>query len=668
MTLEDRILDELRAWRDEQVSQGKLEAGQLRETHLQQILRSGKTTEIGIRQVLPKSIHWAAPFIAVLVNRMRGEHPDLSEDPATIDATAQAEQTEQPGPDDRLSVIEEPPPAAAAGPAELGDDDFSNNQVVPSPTPVGKVTITAADKEFRFDWLATDAGPDHVVIYRVAAHDGFMPERPGQARTIAVTTSTTAVDTEPLHTAARFVVVWRHTGSTLDKARQNPPELVARGQIIAAVEDFHLSDDHGVVVGRWSALPKTVRVRVYRIPLRGAFDLGDERYRILPEHDNLRGFTDTEAARGVTYLYRVRSEVEVDNGVMLSEPVQAEVFVPAGELLPVTDLTVQQRQTGDRWWLDLSWTAPPSGEVHVHRTMVMPPPDLGRSLLAAANLASDEIPDDARLTATSRVPNPVVSGQISRMSDVAWPPGWKFVYLTPVTTLGENVRVGRTVTAIKPPSPVRNAQVVERCHEQIITMVWPEEADEVGVFVEGNLFDTIDRSKYVRDGGLHLPAPLPPFGCSVELVPAIYAGGHRTLGQATRIDYPGLVRVRYEVMVVAAKRRDRWLHVRLLPELDLRWAPPFVLTHNPQRLPLSLRDGRCFDTYHYDQNAGSAPMNRILPVELRRGDEHLIWRVPIGDLDGYVRLFPDVRAEHRSRLAIIDPPLKTLRLLGASHA
>lgn len=670
-SIDDRILAELHKWREDQIALGNFERGVVKDTTLNQILRSGAKTAQGLAQVLPASAKQSAESLADLINRTRR------------DQTAAATDTTGPqgAPGDRDGGPRTAALRATDGgkPADdqpaLRNEDFSNNHVASAHGPSTRLWAEKTSAGYKFVWQTGDVGDDQVVIYRVVARDDYEPHRPDRGRPIAVTTSTEAHDDQPLRTAVRFVVVWRHRGDTVEEALQSSPELTARTQIIAPVVDFRVFADHGSVIGRWTALPKTTRVRVYRIPLRGIIDVGDERNRVFTAQQNLTGFTDTEAVPGVAYLYRAISEIDLGGGTVLSEAVEGEAVLSA-ELQSVTDLRVTPMHSGGRKWLDLEWTTPPAGDVHIYRTKAKPPESLGHSSRAEANLVSAAISADAQLTSDSRVQNPVALGEVSQMAQVAWPPGWVFVHLTPVTVHDGMVQVGKTVTVTMGADVMRFARVIERCHEQIITFAWPEGADEVRVHVAGDHLPVdaaiaqpatgvIDKHGYERDGGLHLPGPLPAAGCAIHLVPITFSGLRATLGEVTRIAYPGLRRVRYEVTTTQLKRGEKWLSIRLLPEVDLRDAPPFALVYNPERLPLSIGDGRAFDTYYYDQNPSSVSTNRIHSPELRRGDPYLLWRAPITGLDGYIRLFADAAREEGRTLAVIDPPLRGLVLTGS---
>ncbi|MCX4090921.1 hypothetical protein [Nocardia sp. alder85J] len=655
---EGTILTALVDWRDQQIRQRTLESGVLKDAHLNGIVRSGATTVDGIATELPQSAQWAAIPLADLIERYRGA------------ATAPAHPV-LPEPDAAAATAVEPEPDHSLG---LGPADFPDNEVAGS-GPVGGIEITATRDGQRYRWAATES-EFRVTIYRVGSGDDRRPERPDPQQCVAVTTATEVVDRAPLDTAVRFVAVWRHVGDTVEKARSARPELVARGQLIAPVQDFEVEPDHDVVIGRWSAPRKTTRVRVYRIPHTELAAAG-EKHRIFRDAANLNGFIDIDAEPGVRYHYRAISEVDAGDGIMLSEPVQTELTL-AGDLTAIGDLSASARHSEVRSVLDLTWTTPPGGEVHIYRTAGQPPPVLREKVLPVESLASATIAEDARLSVTNRVRNPIMPGPTattSQMSTVVWPSDWIFVYLTPVTVRDGQACVGATVTAVRGPKLMEHVRVIERCDEQVVTMAWPAAADEIEVYVAGKHIPvdtvltqrpagTIDRDIYVRDGGLHLPEPLPALGCRVHLVPVTFAGGHRILGTVTSVDYPGLLRVGYRLEIVTIKRRERWLHIQLLPEFDLPSAPPFALIHHPDRLPLSIEDGRCVESYHYLGNPGAAPVRRIHPDHLQRTDPHLVWRTPLGDLGGFVRLFADIRPEDRGRLAIVDPPVRTLRLSG----
>ncbi|MBH0779607.1 hypothetical protein [Nocardia bovistercoris] len=642
--LDDPILEALHAWRDDQITLGKLRAGALNNSKLTQVLRSGYTDADEIAEILPDSVQWAAAHLARILALPRP-------------MAAREEKPAAPAPD---PVRADHDTASTAAPPIGGDSDSVQ---------VSGLSVQATATGHRLSWPAAGPGADRVVRYRVTALDDEEPYRADGGRVIGETDSNEIVDTAPLINAVRFVAVWRFGADTVEQADARPAVAVARGHITCAPVGFTISTDHGSVAGQWSTLARTRRVRVYREPVEAGVRRAEEPYRILADQDNLTGFTDTEAVPGVEYVYRAVSEIDAGEGTILSEPVFAEAAIP-GDLRPVTDLAVTETVDGEQIWLDLAWTPPPTGTVSIYRTAAKPPLSLSEEAMDRGSISSTAIAPDARLDDTSLLPNPVVAGVVSRMTKIAWPQNWVFVHLTPVTTVGDQVQVGATVTAVRDGS-IRAARIIERCDEQFITLTWPEGTDEVRVHladqhipVESAVAEPPDSvmhaAGYDRDGGLRLPDPLPARGCAVHLVPVTYSGGLARPGAVTTVAYPGLLRVRYEIGFTTDKRRERWLVVKLASELDVNPAPPFVLVHREDRIPLHRKDGHRFTEYHYDQNSGPARMEAIHPMEMRRADDHLIWRVRIEDRRGFVRLFADINVEHQGLLALLDPPVRTL--------
>ncbi|MGW5152494.1 hypothetical protein [Rhodococcus koreensis] len=654
---EEQVLADLQKWRQQQIDAGRLAPGILKDAHLKHISR--RHTAESIKQILPGPVRWAMLDLAYVVTRAKFEG---SQPPTT-------EQQETPA---SFETIEAP---LLDNVLDLGHDDFCGYLSNRPDGPVADLEIAphrAGGHLLR--WPADEPTDGAVVVFRVVSGNGRRPHKPEAGVPMAVTTSTELHVRQEPAAALQVVQVWRHRGEDLDEAQQNQPELIAEGQIVSPVLGFELSHDHGHVGGRWRALPGTVRVRVYRVPSSAGPAAGQEQYRILNSEDNLDGFTDSEARAGNDYAYRVVSEVRLDHAIVLSERVEQEISVPSA-LRAVTDLECTRGGRGDMVWLDLSWTAPGSRDVRIYRTHARPPLRLTNAVIPEDGLISADIPPEQRLSPEHRITNPIRGDERSTMSQVAWPrgPEWAIVYLTPVTVEAGMALVGPTITAIRPARGVRQARVIERCDEQLITFAWPEGADEVRVYladgetpaeqaVRGYAAATIDKSRYDRDGGLHL-GPLPPRGRAVHLVPVTFSGRRATEGAVTTVWYPGLLRVHYEVAAQHDRRGGSWLYVRLAPELNNDSAPPFVLVHNPDRLPLSIDDGRMIEYYHY--GSAETPGSRIHPRALAVNDPS-VWRTPIEEMAGFIRLFADLpRPELACTLAILDPPLSTLSLSGA---
>ncbi|MGN2638647.1 hypothetical protein ACTD5D_21240 [Nocardia takedensis] len=689
----------LREWRDEQIMLGKLQPGTLKDTHIKQILGGGYTDSAKIASMLPRSVRWTADHLARLLARdgRAASEPEADGPGAPEQAgpwqgrpdhggsgRGGSEQRGRghgrPGRDSSASGRKDGAPdrdrAGHAG-EPRADETAGPSPESPESGAVAGLSVELTAKGHQLRWPVNDHDTgQRVVLYRVTADDEQEPYRPDRSRTVCTTDKTRAEDTEPLTSAVRFVVVWRYAGQTTEHAEDKPPVIVARGHITSPVVGFALAVDHGSVIGQWSVLPKTKRVRVYRTLAHESVPRVEENHRILADQDNLHGFADKDVRPG-DYVYQAVSEIDAGDRTILSKAVLARVTV-GGELHPVTDLAVRERAEGGQSWLDLTWTPPPGGHVRIHRTAAKPPLSLREGVLHHENLNSEGIePRAARLDEASVLPNPVIGSPVAQMTEVAWPQGWVFVHLTPVTTVGDQARVGTTVTVVRPPA-LRDARIVERCHGQFISVSWPngrwpDGADKVRVHVadsrtppESAIAEPpaaiMESTGYERDGGLRLPGTLPARGCSVYLVPITYSDGHTYLGKRVDRRYPGLLRIRYEVAVTVDKRRDRWLHVKLHSELDVDPAPPLVFVHRTDRIPLHKNDGERLTDYHDAARSVSTPTDLIRPTELRRDDNRMVWRVRLGVRHGLVRLFADVNAEHQSTLALIDPPLRTLRL------
>jgi hypothetical protein len=416
-------------------------------------------------------------------------------------------------------------------------------------------------------------------------------------------------------------------------------------------------------------------VHVERIPIEEAA-LGGPHYRILAGEENFGGFVDSEAEGGRRYIYRARCEVVVDGVGRLSEAAEAEVTVTA-LLAPVADLSLTVRAT-DPVTVDLAWTPPPAGRVAIFRTADGP----------RAGAEADEISETAMeqvgLHMEHLLTHPVSQGMDAharpraRIVGVPWPYDWSRAYFTPVTLVGGRARLGKTASVVRT-APIRDVELIEYCNKQVLTFGWPDGAAAVIVHLAGKGHDPraglsgrtyeITLEDYERYGGMQFTGELPPGGCSLHLAPVAFSAGRRVLGEVTSITYDGLLRMWYSVHI--GRDSAGWpvtAAVAVRAEVDVRGSPPFVLVHNPDRIPLSVNDGQPVDV---------APINErgefVLPPskELRYssipaygGGE--VWVGDVRFRTGWIRLFANLGDPKRlRRLALLDPPVSTLRLTGA---
>ncbi|WP_427004476.1 hypothetical protein [Pseudarthrobacter sp. H2] len=527
----------------------------------------------------------------------------------------------------------------------------------------------------RYSWPpAQTASP--VKIYRLVSSDEHEPYAPDQADLVAATTAAESVDERPFTTAARYLQVWLNEGPGVAEAMASQPTLYARGEYVAEVGNVEIREDEGRVVGRWTVLPGTQKVQIFRIPIeRAATGSGDQRYRIQPESGNLGGFVDGDAERGKGYLYQVCAEAAVGDDIRLSNPTACTVRVSA-VLEPVTDMRIEMNRDSESSLFDLRWSIPPGGSVVVYRTEQ--PPQAGLELKP---LSEDSL-QISGLMPESRLSNPVeqFDGGATMLS-IPWPAGWMRAYFTPVTLLEGMAHVGTTIFKSRN-DKVRNPRVLERINSQILTFEWPDGADSVMVYSGPTGQDPelslnspaveISQPDYRRRGGLHFTRSLPSTGCDLQLVPVSFEAGTRVAGPITTVNYPPILRLRYQV-VAAKSLRGKLTGVSVTVQTSEAGVsmPPFVLVHNPDRLPLTTRDGTALNMVPNIDGA-PAPVRRFTPDAGSGLDGPVPWKTDPGSwttdvkaAGGFVRLFADLPVNVLRHVALLDPPITSLRLSGA---
>ncbi|MGX7724154.1 hypothetical protein [Rhodococcus sp. 5G237] len=657
--MSEGVIEALQQWRQTEIDKGRLRPGLIKDTHLQQIVRTNRRTVAEIESMLPRH---AKPLVEGLVE-------------ALTSATAQSPDT---APSETTSATRESEPEPVVEPVEplpgseflvdLGTEDFCEYLHGESEYEVGPLTITAEPRGgHRVEWTPLPGRSGQTVLYRVVSGETHRAYKPEAGRLVGVTRGSMIVDVEPAAAAVRHLQVWAHIGSNERDAAERQPVLIAEGHVLSAVQDFVVIEDDGAVIGQWSVWPGVSRVRVLRIPLDGRSPVtNDPRYRILADQPNFGGFVDRDALRGHRYLYRAICEIEVDGQTRLSPAAQAEVLVSA-VLEPVTDLQVTTHEHEDGLHFDLGWTPPDIGSVVMYRTETAPKAGIDRELLEASALdVSGGLPASARLV------HPVVIDSQGRhsMANVSWPRGWVRAYFTPVTVLDGQVQVGRTVIATRPLPALEGVRIVERCAEQVVTFPWPDGAASVSVYVsaaqvpaehaiEQRPVAEISRSQYERDGGLHLRDQLPEQGCAVHVVAIAYTAGERIVGKPSTVDYPGLLRIQYTIESRPAPGGGLVLAIRLASEIELSTAPPFLIVHNLRRLPLSARDGQPLEVRG---GSGTQPGARSFHPNGLRREWSQPWLVDVSDARGFVRVFADVRPEKARTIALLDPPVEQINL------
>lgn len=625
----DPRLAPLLAWRQQLVDSGAVAARSFKEAHLRLVLRSGRTDVEQIREMLPGSVAEHADEMARLL--------------AELEAGAPAS----------------PPEPAVPAAGDVHPIAFRHDASRP-----GVVDLSWPDYQ-------ANGG---VVLYRVVSADDREPKSPENADLVAATPLSAASDDRAMTGPVRYYQVWVITGTSRADALSTRPVLYAGGVLVAPVSDMTIREDNGLVIGKWTAPPAASSVHVYRIPTGDAADdsaIDESRYRILADGEHRTGFVDSGAARGMRYRYRVRCAVEVDGGVRLSEPADADIEV-SSVLAAVTDITVDTGFDGETF--DVSWAAP-GAEVAIYLSQTGP----------SAGGVSTELPENALdqvgLTPDLRLRQPVTDqaqpdgSHRTLMAGVAWPQGWSRAYVTPVTILAGHAVLGRTVSAVRT-GTIRDIELVEYCNKQVLTFEWPDGAAGVVVTLAATGHDPragltgrsfeISLEDYEKYGGMHLTGALPVGGCSLHLAPVAFSGGRRVTGPVASIEYPGMLRLQYAVRI----GRDpngfpTTATVAVRSEHDVPGSPSFVLVNNPQRMPLSVHDGQPVDVAPLDAQGQLAdqPSKQLRWTALTASGTGELWAANVSGLHGWIRLFLNIADPAQLRtVALLDPPVQTLQL------
>lgn len=528
---------------------------------------------------------------------------------------------------------------------------------------------------------APAAGTIAVTLYRLVTGDDVPPYAPERGALVGITRECRLADPRPAAGAVRYYQVWRNEGPDVASALRSQPRLHAAAARVSPVSGLTIKEDHGRVVGTWERRRGIRQVLVYRVPADRVVPPGALRsFQITTSDADLDGFVDREAEPGRRYRYLVEAVAEVD-GVPTSGPMRAvELAVPA-PLDRVTDLAVVTKDGIAGAQLDLAWTPPRAGRVVVYRTADGPRAGADAAPRPEAVLA------DMGLASSDQLPDPVArdSDGAARMRGVPWPAGLARVYLTPVTLLDGMASVGATREVTRVPA-LRDPVIVERVHHQYVTFGWPgsglgpgggaDGAVRAYIGAPGQAFDRlrgaaaceISSAQYREQGRLLLPR-LPAAGCVVHLVPVAFAGGI-VEGEPASVTYGGLLRLSYVVhrrrsfggrrtaVMVTLRSGD----VSLPGPPPFTGVPPFVLVNHPERLPLDAGDG---DLLHVvqDDDERREPQTVFRPSSVPADRDSPAWRVvDVRGRRGFLRLFVNLPAESLRHVALVDPPVRHLRL------
>ena len=666
----DPRLPVLLQWRQQLIASGAVSATTFKEAHVRLVLRSGRRDVEQIRAMLPGSVAEHAEDMARMLD-------ELTTDPAEAALPSDA------GPDARQGTAardvsrDETPPGEDAtlmpeafAPYVFREQIREPETVVLHPVPDQGTGGQAVE----ISWPPYQPGgaePDSFVVYRVITAEQHRPYSPDRAQFVGATTSVSMRDTQPPTSAVRRYQVWVNTGGSLPEALAAQPVLHAEGTRPGPVQNLVIGEDTGQVVGRWTVFPGVSAVHIYRVPAGDA--AGHElQYRIFTGSDNLHGFVDFDAEPGGRFIYRMRCEVVVDGVVRLSEAAQAEVRVSA-VLAPVDDLSLIPRDPDGTVW-DLAWSAPKAGQVSIFRTTEGPSADAEAAELPESALEQAGLPPDTRLSHPISDSLDSDGHRRSVITGVAWPSGWSRAYFTPVTVLDGRARLGKTISTVRA-GAITDAQLTEYCTKQVLTFAWPEGAAAVSIHLapkghdprmglSGRFFE-IAFEDYHKFGGRQFVNELPAGGCSLHLAPVAFSAGRRISGPIPTLEYGGLLRLWYSVQI-DRDPADVPLRASLTirAERDVIGSPPFVLIHNPVRIPLSINDGEPIDVAPLDERGELAaqPAKEFYWSALRTDGPSEVWVANIQGREGWIRLFASLEAHRLRQLALRDPPVGALRL------
>ncbi|NQX12316.1 hypothetical protein HQQ80_11820 [Microbacteriaceae bacterium VKM Ac-2855] len=660
---EDTVLAALKRWREEAIAAQTPGITPLTETHLKLVARSGKREAEDLRATFAPIVRQFADEIAAVIATVAATSSPAS------DATPSPSPLPEAGPTIAVAPHAPAPPPA---PSDVDPDSFAPFAYgTPEGVPTSLKLTPGPGGSVRAVW--NEYEESGVAVYRLIAADENAPYSPEDGRMVAATREHGVLDDEPFEHAVRHFQVWRNVGRDVDDAVLEQPSLHSFGAVIAPALDVDIREDEGRVIGRWRALPGTTRVQVFRIPRsRGGMASGDPQYRIVADDANLGGFVDPAPARGEKYLYQVFAEAVIDGVPRLSAPTSIPVDISVVHE-PVLDLAFDLHDDAEAPFFDLAWSVPRGGEVVVYRTTEPPSAGIERKV------QPESVLPQANLNAQSRLAHPITTDDArASMRDVPWPRGWTRAYFTVVVLLDGNAYVGNTVRGVRVP-PVAQLRLIERVDRQRVTFEWPDGADVVLAYTSPVGLDSelavqgepkeISRSAYFERGSLeYRTGELDASGCELHLVSASFDGGRRVHGAARRIVYPGLLRLGYRCTVKRSLMGKYTVTVSIWSEVPLESAPPFVLVHHPERFPLTIGDGTALAMVP-DIETVASPVRRFVPGPMGARTEQPGWRTDteawsqdVPHPTGFVRLFVDLPTEYLRRVALLDPPVDTLRV------
>lgn len=442
---------------------------------------------------------------------------------------------------------------------------------------------------------------DMLVVYRVVASDGETDQSPEAGELMVSIVSEGYEEDAPTGVAFRHYQVWMNVGSDMRSTLDSQPTLIGEDICIFPVPGVSLEVSQGVVEGSWEIVPGYEEIRVY------GSGKGDRGRANSPEYRIHGGVTyksfEHRAVPGATMRYMVLPVVKFRGELQVgTRGAVHEVSVPAELTKTELESCAHGQDIDGSERIFLSWFAPRAGVVRVYLSNRAPAADLSFAPVPVEALARDDALAEAR-TVEEEQP---ADSQVDHKA--MWPDEWDEVHITPVTIVDGMAEVGST-SVLQRVDTIRNATLIERTEEQLITFEWPAGATMVKIETaslgsEDRSHRThraeIDEDEYRRTGGVRLN--LDPLGQTVILTPRSIYRGEETTADETVLHYRGLRHYRYQLR---ATPQGMIVHLWCVGRDDQN-PPRFQLVHHPERFPLCIEDKQ-------DQGAGVVGIQPMTP-------------------------------------------------------
>ena len=451
-------------------------------------------------------------------------------------------------------------------PLNLRAEDFAERDIWTHPEPLrvegGEVMVRARGDEegtLEVSWVAPDSEAK-VRIFRLLSRDSILHDNElepnfGLLRTI--TAGRLWTDEADMDRAIRSYHVWLNEGDSESEALRAEPKLVGVGVYVQPVHDLHVTFEDGRIYGSYAEVDGTEGVEIFLL------DNVHGRVQQFENENNLRGFQLTPKLTGRAYVFQARRKV----GVYMSGYSQEQaVDVPA----ELTQITPQISLDGDRF--TLSWDRPGAGEVRIYRSAEPVADGAAGQLVDADNLGEYglQVGD--------------WSNRLERADATEFATDWKSdaysMYITAVNVVENQAMIGATASWVRC-GEAHDVRIFERVDEQLITFSWPEHAAGVEFFT-ADIYNTdnldlsdpeaiqndpsvqhlgrISENQYRRRGGYKVNLQVPSL---LILMPYRAHQGKTVPGKPTVLNYPGLLKMRYEIVNEAPPGAPAQLSVRI---------------------------------------------------------------------------------------------------------